>query len=281
MRTEKEFTFENIKIPIIIEDSKIKGPIVLITSLMHGDEWNGYETCKLVIKKVKNKLKKGKIIFIPMINPIGYKNKTRYFNDVDLNHLFPGNNNGSFEERYVYKLFNQFKKVDIHLDLHASRHRQKNKFHLRTNISHTKDLVPYLESDVVINSKPTITTMRGSLEKDNVKSLTLEIGGSLKKQKLLVRKVANDILNLLSSIEMIDGNAKRTMPIILNKNFRKVCNEDGKIKLNIKPLEYIKKGQIIGKLNNKLIVSEHSGIVISQAHDGLIKTGDTILFMGN
>ncbi len=47
----KLYTSTKVEIPIIVERSKIPGPVVLITAGIHGDEINGVEIVRQLIQK--------------------------------------------------------------------------------------------------------------------------------------------------------------------------------------------------------------------------------------
>ena len=59
MEIAKLHTMNKLKVPIIIERSRIPGPIVLFSAGLHGDEINGTEIVReLIVKKInkpKNK----------------------------------------------------------------------------------------------------------------------------------------------------------------------------------------------------------------------------------
>ena len=58
----KLYTTSSVEIPIIIERAKKPGPVILITSGIHGDEINGVEIVRQIIARKINKPKKGTII---------------------------------------------------------------------------------------------------------------------------------------------------------------------------------------------------------------------------
>jgi len=61
----KLHTMTKLKIPVIIERSKIDGPTVLFSACLHGDEINGTEIVRQIIRKQINKPNRGTIICIP------------------------------------------------------------------------------------------------------------------------------------------------------------------------------------------------------------------------
>ncbi len=75
----KLYTTSPVEVPIIVERSSIPGPIVLITSGIHGDEINGVEIVRQLISKKINKPRIGTIICIPVVNIFGFLDMKRAF----------------------------------------------------------------------------------------------------------------------------------------------------------------------------------------------------------
>ncbi|WP_371815893.1 succinylglutamate desuccinylase/aspartoacylase family protein [Flavobacterium sp. CS20] len=95
LHTAKLYTTSSVDVPVIIERSKKKGPVVLITAGVHGDELNGIEIVRQFLERKMNKPLIGTIICIPVLNVFGFLNMQREFPDGrDLNRIFPGSKKG-------------------------------------------------------------------------------------------------------------------------------------------------------------------------------------------
>ena len=91
-------TKTKIEIPVFVFRSKKKGPTLLLSAGMHGEETNGIEIIRKIITRdeIKN-LNCGNVIAIPVINSVSFLFGSRELPDGrDLNRCFPGNKNGSF-----------------------------------------------------------------------------------------------------------------------------------------------------------------------------------------
>src|SRR5690554_8017670 len=55
-----------IQIPVIVSHAKQKGPTLLLLAGVHGDEINGIETVRRIIKRGIHKPTKGTVICIPV-----------------------------------------------------------------------------------------------------------------------------------------------------------------------------------------------------------------------
>ena len=99
-------TKTKIEIPVFVFRSNVKGPVILLSAGMHGEETNGIEIIRKIITRDEiKKLKCGSIIAIPVINSVSFLFGSRDLPDGrDLNRCFPGNKNGSFGSRIAYDL---------------------------------------------------------------------------------------------------------------------------------------------------------------------------------
>src|SRR5688572_7392146 len=66
-----------IDIPIIVHRSRKEGPTLLLIAGMHGDEINGVEIMRRIIKEKLYKVNAGSVICIPIINIYGFINFSR------------------------------------------------------------------------------------------------------------------------------------------------------------------------------------------------------------
>ncbi len=117
----KLYTTSTVDIPVIVERAKKPGPVVLLTSGIHGDEINGVEIVRQIIAKKINKPKIGTIICIPVVNIFGFLDMKRAFPDGrDLNRVFPGNPRGSLASRIAYQFVKKILPVaDLCMDFHT------------------------------------------------------------------------------------------------------------------------------------------------------------------
>ena len=94
-------TGAKMEIPVHVFRSKKKGPAVLLQAGMHGDEINGIEIIRNLLKeKYFENLERGSIVAIPIVNVVSFLNGNRELPDGrDLNRCFPGTKRGSLGSR--------------------------------------------------------------------------------------------------------------------------------------------------------------------------------------
>lgn len=107
----------------ILRTEKKEYPKILIDGGIHGDEIAGVMAIDTVMKYIN--ITRGTVVFVPKVNIQAVNKNTRQVN-VDLNHVFPGNSDGSlYEERLAYDFmkFVEEIKPDVVINLHEAWNR--------------------------------------------------------------------------------------------------------------------------------------------------------------
>ena len=133
MNVAKLHTHTPIQVPVFIERSKKDGPVLLIMAGMHGDEINGVEIVRRIIRNKYNKPNSGTVICLPVFNIFGFLNISRVLPDGrDLNRSFPGSKNGSLAGQFAYQFLKEIAPhVDYVLDFHTGARQRNNAAQVR------------------------------------------------------------------------------------------------------------------------------------------------------
>jgi hypothetical protein len=106
-----------------VRHSRGDGPVLAVTSAVHGDETSGVRAQQLLWRKLQTLTFTGTIFSLPVVNPGAFEAGTRRVaeTDEDLNRNFPGRPDGSYTERVAYAAFQTLlaEKPDCHVDLHC------------------------------------------------------------------------------------------------------------------------------------------------------------------
>lgn len=124
---KEEITMEgsSFKLPVAIINGKENGKTFLITASIHGFEYPGIQTAAELIRELDPSEISGAVVIIPIVNASGFYGRHPYIcpedeNRNNLNKVGPGKPDGTFAERLIYFLEEEFvKKSDFHLDLHS------------------------------------------------------------------------------------------------------------------------------------------------------------------
>ena len=288
-------TTTKLNIPVIVRRSKIDGPVVLFSAGIHGDEINGVEIVRQLIRKKINKPKKGTIICIPIINVYGFVNKSREFPDGrDLNRVFPGSKTGSLASRFAFHILTEIMPiVNYAVDFHAGGASRFNapQIRLTQNNEELKILADVFNAPFTLYSKNISGSFRSSSEKLNVKMLLFEGGKSLDINNDIAAEGVNGVKRLLAHLDMLDP--KHT--VIQQKSHTIYIEKSGWIRARCSGLlhdynmvgHFVKKGTVLatitdpfGKFERK-VKAPNDGYVINANHSPIVYEGDAIYHLSN
>lgn len=290
MEIAKLHTMNKLKIPIIVERSKLDGPTVLFTACLHGDEINGTEIVRqLIIQKI-NKPKRGTIICIPIINIFGFINKTREFPDGrDLNRVFPGSKTGSLASRFAFYILKEIMPhVDYAIDFHAGGASRFNAPQIRIvpENSELKELSDVFNAPFTLYSKNISGTFRNSCDKLDVKMLLFEGGKSLDLNDTVTQEALEGTKRFLDHLGMLNPRKKVTIPtqktIYIEKSSWVRAKYSGMFHGTAIIGSFVKKGDLLatisdpyGKVEHK-VKAPHEGYIINVNDAPIIYQGDAI-----
>jgi len=213
------FDYTELTIPIEVIRGKEDGPILFVSAAIHGDELNGVEIIKRLLKNVSHKKIKGTLIAIPVVNVFGFNNKSRYLPDrKDLNRCFPGNINGSLGSRLAKIFMNEIVNKCTHgIDLHTGAIHRTNLPQIRACLEDedTNHLAKCFGVPVVINSKLRDGSLREAARKNKVTSLLFEGGEALRFEEEIIKTGLQGCLAVMREIGMLPKLAKENKK---NKN---------------------------------------------------------------
>jgi predicted deacylase len=290
MEIAKLHNTAKLKIPIIIERSKIDGPTVLFSAGIHGDEINGVEIVRQLITKKINKPKKGTIICIPIINMFGFINMSRQFPDGrDLNRVFPGSKKGSLASRFAYHILTEIMPlVDYAVDFHAGGASRFNapQIRLAPNSPELKELADIFNAPFTLFSKNIAGSFRNSSQKLNVKMLLFEGGKSLDINESVADAGVNGVKRVLAHLDMLDPKQlikkQDSNTIYIEKSgwIRAKCS--GLLHDQNTIGSFVKKGTVLaiitdpfGKFERK-IKAPNDGYIINANLSSIVYQGDAI-----
>jgi predicted deacylase len=110
------------RMPVATLDGKHDGPTWVFAAAVHGDEYEGPEAIRRAIAELSDLDFRGRVIALPVANPMAYRAGTRCTPDDggNLNRHFPGTADGSLTARWADWLWNEFIRHGNRLiDLHA------------------------------------------------------------------------------------------------------------------------------------------------------------------
>ena len=284
-------TKTKIEIPVFVFRSQQKGPTLLLSAGMHGEETNGIEIIRKIIthKEIKS-LKCGNVIAIPVINSVSFLFGSRDLPDGrDLNRCFPGKKNGSFGSRIAYDLMKHIiPLIDFGVDFHTGGAKINNSpqircvFDFHDNISLAEKFAPPL----IIDSNYREGTLRKEASKKNKPILVYEGGESMRFDYQAINEGVNGCLRLMKSYEMINTEVPSNKAVKIKKDTWIRANTSGLFHMYKPNGSFVSKDDLLGVICNPFgniehqIMSSVDGYIVGINNHPVINQGDALIHLG-
>ena len=290
MEIARLHSMTKLKIPIIVERSKIPGPTILFSAGLHGDEINGIEIVRQIIVRKINKPKRGTIICIPVVNMFGLVNQSREFPDGrDLNRVFPGSKHGSLASRFAYYMLKEvIPNVDYCIDFHAGGARRFNAPQIRIvpNNPELKELSDVFNAPFTLYSKNIPGSFRTACDKMGVKMLLFEGGKSLDINHDITHEGIQGVKRFLQHFNMLNPHKKGPVvnneTIYIEKSTWIRARHSGLFQHKALAGDFVHKGDVIavitdpfGKFEQK-VKAPNGGYIINANDAAIVYQGDAI-----
>jgi len=282
------------------------GPTVLLTAGLHGDEVGGTMIIQEIFKILKSHLLRGNLYAFPLLNPVGFKNVSRYLSQghqEDLNRLFPGKKTGTIVEKATAKIFKMIleKKPDLVLDIHNDWRKSiphnlidyHKKMAKNQAFEKTKEVSQQTGLITVLDSKEIEGTLSYSLLKQGIPALTMEFGEPQIKNGKNIKVGVKAILNLLGKLKMVKPTGKifihPTVAVLSGKILKyadQSSSTNGLVRFRAKPGQMVKKGETVaaiydvsGTLQEK-IKAPAQGIILGYTDSPLVSPKTIVVSFG-
>jgi predicted deacylase len=166
--------------PIVVLHGKTPGPTAWICGAIHGDELNGVEIVRQLIKRLSPRHLSGTLLAVPIVNVFGVTSGSRYLPDRrDLNRSFPGSKRGSLASR-IARLFydNVASRCTLGLDFHTGSGGRCNLPQLRCDLddAETRRLANLFCPPVLLHADLRDGSLRAAAQDDGIRVLLYEAG---------------------------------------------------------------------------------------------------------
>ena len=215
------YDLSEINLPVHVICGRKQGPTLLVTAAIHGDEINGIEIIRRLLKKAGLRKMSGNLIAIPIVNVYGFLYQKRNLMDRrDLNRSFPGCASGSIASRLANVISTQILPLATHcIDLHTGSNHRFNLPQIRTNLDMPENeaLSLAFNSPVILHSTYRDGSLREYANEKGIPFLLYEAGEALRFDELSIRSGLNGVLSVMANLGMISGaryRVKQFTPVI-------------------------------------------------------------------
>lgn len=290
LKIAKLHTMTELNIPIIVSHADKKGPVVLFSAGLHGDEINGTEIVRRIIHSKINSPKAGTIICIPIVNVFGFVNHAREFPDGrDLNRVFPGSSRGSLASQFAYNLLEFIiPKVDYVIDFHAGGSSRFNAAQVRIeeNKPELEMMAAAFQAPFLLYSNNIDGSFRQACDHLGVKYLLFEGGKSLDINQEVADEGIKGVKRFLKHLGMLKDEHPIdivTRPMIYVEHSTWVRAELSGLFRSIAPVgSYVEEGQTIAWITDPFgfietpVLAPNSGYIINENQASTVFQGGAI-----
>lgn len=290
-------------LPYYVVSGKKDGPVLLITSGVHGTEYPGISANLRLYSSLDTENLAGTVIGVPICNYASFTQRVPFVNPIDgknLNDTFPGNAEGSITERICNLLVCDLaSKADYHIDMHSGDSIEYLHPYAFYHINKGRDDVTASSREMAMNYgldyvSYTETEGDGATDRGNfyaavsetgVPSIQPEIGGIGLIEEKTVLLHYNGALSVMASLNMIDGHCiDNPAQVELKKFYRLKSEYDCIYHCFVSPGEKVKKGHRLAALSDyhgdkiyKEFYAEEDSVILWVMAAFAAKKGDNLM----
>ncbi|UTV30299.1 succinylglutamate desuccinylase/aspartoacylase family protein [Photobacterium atrarenae] len=283
------YTHTSLDMVVEVIHSKRDGPVLLVSAAIHGDEINGVEICRQLLKHKALKRIRGTLVIVPVVNIFGFIHRSRYLPDRrDMNRSFPGSAKGSVGGRFAYQFRTQILSQCTHvIDLHTGAVHRSNLPQIRANMDNPVAAQMSLSfgAPVVIDSKTRDGSLRECADKQGVPVILYEAGEALRFDAASIKGGVRGILNVMRNLEMLPASPaskKAFQPVIARASYWLRAEIDGICMFMAKLGQRVAVGDVLALISSPFstdeypVISRTAGIIIGRNNIPLVNEGDAL-----
>lgn len=265
------------------------GPTLFLTGAVHGDEIQGVEIIRRVLRQAALRHLCGTLLAVPIVNSFGFLNHSRYMPDRrDLNRSFPGSDHGSLASVLADLMMREVvHRSHYGIDLHTAALHRSNLPQIRV-APDEPELVELAEAfgpPVVLVSRLREGTLRQCARDKGIKVLLYEGGEALRFDELAIRAGTLGILRVMRHLGMVSGSDNRrarTAPAFAAASTWLRAPEGGILRSGKTLGEHVARGETIAEVTDPLgqttaaVVSDDEGIIIGRTNLPIVNRGDAL-----
>jgi hypothetical protein len=280
-----------IDVPVFVFRSFKPGPKILFQAGMHGEEVNGVEIVRSLLKRedIQNPLC-GSIVLIPIVNVVAFLNSARDLPDGrDLNRCFPGSKAGSLGSRIANDLMKKIiTQIDVGVDFHTGGAKINNYPQIRCLFedAKNKELAEAFNAPFVLNSPYREKSLRKEAAKIGKHILVYEAGESQRFNSVAINEGVNGCLRLLKNYNMITTEVPKNHTITLKGTTWIRAKASGMFRTSKKFGSFVEKDSIIGKIvspfgeTELFLIAPSDGYLIGINNQPIVNEGDALMNIG-
>lgn len=265
------------------------GPTLFVSAAVHGDEINGVEIIRRLLRVQELINLKGTLLCLPVVNAYGFITRSRYLPDSrDLNRSFPGNATGPLASRLAHLLMKEVvAQSQFGIDLHTAAANRTNLPQIRSSFddARARELAIAFGAPVMLKSPERPGSLREAAAKHNVPVIVYEGGEGLRFDEFAIRVGVRGILGVMLAKSMITlpGDSHVPDQPIEASSSSWVRAPEGGVLLSYKTTgDTVEPDEVIGAIANPYeevetqIKAPKRGVIIGRTRLPVVNLGDAL-----
>jgi len=274
--------------PVTVVRGKKPGPHLFVCAAQHGDEINGVEIIRRLLKSKRLEKIKGTLIAVPIVNVFGFIHSSRYLPDRrDLNRSYPGSKRGSLASRLAHLFIEEVASNATHgIDIHTASVHRYNLPQIRANLQdpETLDMAKAFGAPVILHSRQRNNSLRETLAEMDKPIIVYEAGEALRFNEQVIKYGVKGIIRVMRHLGML----RRTQstipePVQTEKTSWVRAKQSGLLHLRTKAGSRVKRHQVIAVITDPMgntnveLKSPFDGVIIGHTNLPLVNAGDAAI----
>lgn len=285
------YTHAALSLPVYVVHGKRAGPVLLLSAALHGDEINGVEIIRRVLRSKGLSRLQGTLVAVPVVNVYGFIQHQRYLPDRrDLNRSFPGSQRGSMAARMAHLFLHEIVLQCTHgIDLHTAAIHRENLPYVRAVLDdeQTERMAHAFAVPVIMNSTPVDGSLRKAVEEmgSGISIIVYEGGEALRFNEIAIRAGVKGVISVMREIGMLPRRkpgSRRFAPLVAEASTWVRAPQSGILRV-LQPLgAKVTKGDLLGIVSDPFGELEEralapvDGIILGRTNIPLVNEGEAL-----
>ena len=276
-------------LPVQVVSGKHEGPRLFVSAALHGDEINGVEIIRRLLRLPILKKMRGTLLAIPIVNVYGFVNRSRYLPDRrDLNRAVPGPVRGSMAARLADLFLKEIvDRCNYGIDLHTGAIHRENLPQIRANLDDEKTahIARAFHVPLLLNSDLRDGSLREVAAERGIPMLLYEAGEALRFDERAIRAGVKGIIAVMRELKMLPAasrKGKQSEPLVARSTYWVRAEQSGILRSTAALGTRVRKGEVIGVIADPFGEQEHdvhatnNGIIIGRTNLPLVNEGEAL-----
>ncbi len=258
-----------VSLPVLTVRGNQGGPKLLLTISVHGDEITGHRSLWYLLDHLQGADMRGQLTVVSLVNVEGFNYSIRGFpySTLDLNRMFPGDEEGSLPERITARVWSLASKADFVLDVHTAGlctpfvliHPAEPLIRdFMEDVAHASGLTPLYNYDPELYDRIGLgRSLSGTAVRNGIPALTVELPGFVGIDELGARAGFIAVKNVMSKLDMLDEGYEEIdfLPVIRRRGMKRLkvsAEAAGLLDYTVKLGEEVFEGQLLARVRSPL-----------------------------